>query len=305
MGISDVDLNFGVIPISHSYGFSNLLTPLIARGMPMVLSRERMPRAVLADLARTDTTVFPGMPVFYQAFCEMENAPALPKLRLCISAGAPLGLAVARQFQAKFNRPIHSFYGASECGGICYDREVFPLIKGFVGQPMTGVDLEIIDPTASASRIRVRSAAVGDGYFPKSDEEKLSCGFFVPDDLLTKTEDGLRIVGRISDVINVAGKKVNPVEVEAHLLRFRGVRQAIVFGRPSELRNEEVAACVVASPGVIEADLLDFCRRGLSGWQVPKRIFMVDAIPANERGKISRRDLGRRFATGQERSVLR
>src|SRR5436305_7883580 len=81
MGISDVDLNFGVIPISHSYGFSNLLTPLVARGVPMVLSRERMPRAVLIDLARTNTTVFPGMPVFYQAFCEMENVPALPKLR--------------------------------------------------------------------------------------------------------------------------------------------------------------------------------------------------------------------------------
>src|SRR5437588_8279303 len=81
-GISDVDLNFGVIPISHSYGFSNLLTPLIARGVPIVLSRERMPRAVLIDLARTNTTVFPGMPVFYQAFCEMENIPALPKLQL-------------------------------------------------------------------------------------------------------------------------------------------------------------------------------------------------------------------------------
>ncbi len=305
MGISDVDLNFGVIPISHSYGFSNLLTPLIARGVPMVLSRERMPRAVLMDLARTNTTVFPGMPVFYQAFCEMENVPALPKLRLCISAGAPLALAVARQFQDEFNRPIHSFYGASECGGICYDRDASPAIKGFVGKPMTGVDLEIIDPTASASQIRVRSAAVGDGYFPESDEEKLSRGFFVPDDLLTETENGFQIVGRISDVINVAGKKVNPVEVEAHLLRFRGVQQAVVFGRASALRNEEVVACVVASPGVDEADLLDFCRRALSGWQVPKRVFIVDAIPANERGKISRRELARRFAAGQERSVLR
>ena len=305
MGISNVDLNFGVIPISHSYGFSNLLTPLIARGVPIVLSRERMPRAVLMDLARTNTTVFPGMPVFYQAFCEMENVPALSKLRLCISAGAPLALAVARQFQDEFNRPIHSFYGASECGGICYDRDASPAIKGFVGKPMTGVDLEIIDPTASASQIRVRSAAVGDGYFPESDEEKLSRGFFVPDDLLTETENGFQIVGRISDVINVAGKKVNPVEVEAHLLRFRGVQQAVVFGRASALRNEEVVACVVASPGVDEADLLDFCRRALSGWQVPKRVFIVDAIPANERGKISRRELARRFAAGQERSVLR
>src|SRR5207249_3330054 len=79
MGISDVDLNFGVIPISHSYGFSNLLTPLIARGVPLVVSQDRTPRAVLADIAKTDATVFPGMPLFYQAFCEMENIPPLPK----------------------------------------------------------------------------------------------------------------------------------------------------------------------------------------------------------------------------------
>src|SRR5205814_10364526 len=169
------------------------------------------------------------------------------------------------------NRPIDPVYGAAECGGMCYDQNAFPAVTGLGVQPMRGGGVEIIDATASASQIRVRSAAVGDGYFPEADKEKLSGGFFIPDDLLTKTENGLQIVGRISDVINVAGKKVNPVEVEAHLLRFRGVRHAVVFGRPSALRNEEVAACVVASPGVIEADLLDFCRRGLSGWQVPKR----------------------------------
>jgi long-chain acyl-CoA synthetase len=296
MGISDADLNFGVIPISHSYGFSNLLTPLIARGVPMVLSRDRMPRAVLANLARTNATVFPGMPVFYQAFCEMENIPELPKLRLCISAGAPLAVSVARQFRQKFRMAIHSFYGASECGGICYDADGTSEVEGFVGQPMKGVAIAMIDPAASASQIRVGSAAVGDGYFPEPAEAKLGGGVFVPDDLLTKTAKGWRIVGRTSDVINVAGKKVNPAEVEAHLLRFSGVRQAVVFGRASALRNEEVAACVVASPGVSEGELLEFCRRELSGWQVPKRVFIVDAIPVNERGKISRPELARRFA---------
>jgi long-chain acyl-CoA synthetase len=296
MGISDADLNFGVIPISHSYGFSNLLTPLIARGVPMVLSRDRMPRAVLADLARTNATVFPGMPVFYQAFCEMENIPELPKLRLCISAGAPLAVSVARQFRQKFRMAIHSFYGASECGGICYDADGTSEVEGFVGQPMKGVAIAMIDPAASASQIRVGSAAVGDGYFPEPAEAKLGGGVFVPDDLLTKTAKGWRIVGRTSDVINVAGKKVNPAEVEAHLLRFSGVRQAVVFGRASALRNEEVAACVVASPGVSEGELLEFCRRELSGWQVPKRVFIMDAIPVNERGKISRPELARRFA---------
>jgi acyl-coenzyme A synthetase/AMP-(fatty) acid ligase len=69
-----------------------------------------------------------------------------------------------------------------------------------------------------------------------------------------------------------------------------------VFGRESALRNEEVAACVVAPANVREADLLEFCRRCLSGWQVPKHIFFVEAIPVNERGKTSRRQLTRDFA---------
>ena len=307
MEISDVDLNFGVIPISHSYGFSNLLLPLIARGVPMVVSCDRTPRAILADLARTNATVFPGMPLFYQAFCEINDTPALPNLRLCISAGAPLSAAVAKKFFEKFNKPIHSFYGASECGGICYDREGRSDIEGFVGQPIRGVEVELVDATATSSRIRVRSAAVGDGYFPKPDEGKLGTGTFIPDDLLAREASGFKIVGRISDLINVAGKKVNPAEVETQLLHFAGVRQAVVFGRSAGagLRNEEVVACVVAAPAVSENDLLRFCRTGLSAWQVPKQIFIMDAIPTNERGKISRQDLARRFSTTGESSSLR
>jgi len=307
MEISDVDLNFGVIPISHSYGFSNLLLPLIARGVPMVVSCDRTPRAILADLARTNATVFPGMPLFYQAFCEINDTPALPNLRLCISAGAPLSAAVAKKFFEKFKKPIHSFYGASECGGICYDREGKSDIEGFVGQPIRGVEVELVDATATSSRIRVRSAAVGDGYFPKPDEGKLGTGTFIPDDLLAREASGFKIVGRISDLINVAGKKVNPAEVETQLLHFAGVRQAVVFGRSAGagLRNEEVVACVVAAPAVSENDLLRFCRTALSAWQVPKQIFIMDAIPTNERGKISRQDLARRFSTTGKSSPLR
>jgi long-chain acyl-CoA synthetase len=316
MGISDGDLNFGVIPISHSYGFSNLLTPLIVRGVPMVLSRDRTPRAVLADLARTDATVFPGTPVLYHAFCDMDGVPVLSKLRLCISAGAPLTRAVAKKFLEKFNQPIHCFYGASECGGICYDRDGTRFEDGLVGGPMRGVKIELVEPKSSSSQIRVRSAAVSDGYLREPDEQRLGNGVFVPDDLIAVVDrsrasvsktDVLKIVGRVSDVINVAGKKVNPAEIEAHLLRFEGVRQAVVFGRPAGagLRNEEVVAVCVLAPQVREDDLLRFCRAALSPWQVPKRILMVDTIPTNERGKIRRRDVALRFSDRSASSPLR
>src|SRR5215475_5393856 len=163
---------------------------------------------------------------------------------------------------------------------------------------MLRVDVELIDTKESASQIRVRSAAVSDGYFPEPNDQKLGNGAFIPDDLLARHASALTVVGRVSDVINVAGKKVNPAEIEAQLLRFDGVRQAVVFGRSTGagLRNEEVAACVQASPQTTENDLLRFCRHSLSPWQVPKRIFIVGKIPTNERGKMSRRDLARRFS---------
>ena len=89
MGIGADDLNFGVIPWSHSYGFSNLITPLLCRGVPVVASDERLPRALLDGLARSGATVFPGLPVLFQKLAELECVP-LARLRLCISAGAPL-----------------------------------------------------------------------------------------------------------------------------------------------------------------------------------------------------------------------
>lgn len=293
MVISDRDLNFGVIPISHSYGFSNLLTPLIARGVSLALSNDRIPRAIIDGLAASRATVFPGMPVFYQSFCEMNEPPPLPDLRLCISAGAPLPVETAQAFCEKFRREIHSFYGASECGGICYVREAQP-VPGFVGEAISGVTLELVDPKISNSLIRVRSRAVADGYFPVPDDDKLAHGIFVPDDLLEKTARGYRIVGRSSDLINVAGKKVHPAELEAEILRCEGVREVVVFGRESERRNQEIAACVVAKD-LTEGELLAYCRSRLSSWQVPRRIYLVEAIPVNERGKTSRRELALRY----------
>ncbi len=79
------------------------------------------------------------------------------------------------------------------------------------------------------------------------------------------------------------------------LLAFPGVRQAVVFGRESLRRNEEVAACIAAERPIAERELIAHCGARLSSWQVPKRLFFVDKIPANERGKISRREVALRF----------
>lgn len=300
MGFGENDVNFGVIPFSHSYGFSNLLTPLLCRGVPLVASEERMPRAILHDLARSGATVFPGMPVFYEKLADLaglQNAPALPRLRLCISAGAPLSMRVAGQWSEKFGgRKIHTFYGSSECGGIGYDAsDALDYEDGFAGAPMRNVRITPLHSGEETSRIRVESAAVGDGYFPNDDPETLGGGRFIPGDLVRWSARGMHLAGRAGDVINIAGRKLNPGEVEARLAEFAGVKQVVVFGVPSALRNEEAIACVAGVPEADAAALQSFARAVLSGWQVPKDFWIVPEIPVNERGKISRRELAARY----------
>jgi acyl-coenzyme A synthetase/AMP-(fatty) acid ligase len=80
-------------------------------------------------------------------------------------------------------------------------------------------------------------------------------------------------------------EKLNPAKLKL-TLRFHGVRQVVVFGRASALRNEEAAACVVASPGISVRRTWNSAVL-IERWQVPKPDFIVDAIPVNERGKLA------------------
>ena len=300
MGIGADDVNFGVIPWSHSYGFSNLVTPLLCRGVPVVASEERLPRALLDGLVRSRATVFPGLPVLFQKLAELDSAP-LSRLRLCISAGTPLSTATAMAFRARFGVKIHGFYGSSECGGIAYDTSYADVPEGCVGGPMHGVRLVHDEETG---RVEVHGPAVGEGYFPEADESVLGGGRFVPGDLVQRTPHGLVLAGRVSDFINVAGRKLNPAEIETRLREVAGLREVVVFGVASVLRGEEPVACVVGD--VNAAVLRQFCAANLAAWQAPRDFWIVDALPVNERGKLSRRALAEayraRIANTQPRS---
>jgi long-chain acyl-CoA synthetase len=290
MGIGPADVNFGVIPFSHSYGFSNLVTPLLYQGTGLVCSTDRMPRAVYNHLQSGGATIFPGTPALFQALSSLPESGKPLSIRLCISAGAPLAPEISRQFHAKFGLKIHSFYGSSECGGIAYDGSGDPeRPPGFVGRPMDGVTIAKID----GDRIAVRGPNVADGYFPNPDPDVLDGWQFVPGDIVEWSDLGMQLIGRVSDFVNIAGKKVHPAIIEEHLRRLPGVIDAIVFGIPSVTRNEELVAYVVASKAISRQLLEAHCREGLSGWQVPREFQIVDELPFNLRGKINRTELAR------------
>ncbi len=290
MGLREDDRNYGIISFAHSYGFSNLITPLLCRGIPLVAASDIIPRAIVEGLKASSATVLPGVPAIFRSLAEVPNAGKA--LRLCVSAGAPLASEVARRFCERWGLKIHSFYGASECGGICYDSSDSPdTPQGYVGPALDEVNLTL--EGEEPSQVWVRSLAVGLGYWPVVDDRSFADGAFRPSDLLERRASGYAIAGRISDLINVAGRKVNPDEVERVLRMSANVREAVVLGLPASTRGEEVVACVQGE--VTEAELRALCAKNLAAWQVPRRWFFFQEIPVNARGKVSRSELRARL----------
>jgi long-chain acyl-CoA synthetase len=286
MGIGAGDLNYGVIAFTHSYGFSNLVTPLLCRGVPLVAADDPLPRAIESGLKSTGASVLPAVPALFRGLLSADSLPG--SLRLCISAGAALDPVLGREFHGKFGRKIHTFYGASECGGICYDAsEEINVSPGFVGLPLQGVAVEIPDGTEPA-KILIRSQAVAGGATNAD-------GGFQPADLLVHDCGGFRIVGRESDLINVAGRKVNPVEIEQVITQFPGVEEAAVCGVEDPARGQEIFALVAARKTPDAALLRRHCATRLSSWKVPRRFRFVLEIPRNARGKISRTEIAGTF----------
>jgi long-chain acyl-CoA synthetase len=292
MGLLPADINFGVIPFAHSYGFSNLVTPLLYQGTRFVVSQDRLPRAIQHQIQISGATVLPATPAIFQALCSLPENNRLGQVRLCISAGAPLPAETVHQFFDRFGARLHSFYGSSECGGIMFDREGrLDAPSGFVGRPMDGVEILQL----ANDRIEIRGANVADGYFPDAQPDILQAGRFIPGDLVRWHGDSAQVYGRASDVINIAGKKIHPSIVEEHIRKLPGVVEVIAFGVPSPNRNEDLVALVMCNVPIARQTLEAHCRAGLADWQVPREFQVVAELPANARGKVSRAELAAEY----------
>ncbi|MEY2549627.1 MAG: long-chain acyl-CoA synthetase [Verrucomicrobiota bacterium] len=284
MDIRPDDINLGAIPMSHSYGFSNLVTPLLVQGTAVVISNDYLPQSVVTLCNRFSCTVAPLIPMVFDHLITAGDGE-FTTVRTFLSAGAPLPPAVSRKFRHRFGIPIHTFYGCSECGGITYDREGAAVERGTVGRAMENVTL-----TSKRGRLIVRGDNVALGYLHDANTfQPFDEGVFVTDDLVDVRDDGeIIITGRASELINTAGKKVNPREVEQVLLQIDGVREAKVYGEPAGARGDVVAAAVVASADVTREQIRAWCLAHLSPHKVPRIVKLIESIPVDERGKVKR-----------------
>ncbi|MGD0816022.1 MAG: class I adenylate-forming enzyme family protein [Verrucomicrobiota bacterium] len=289
MGLRPDWPNLGVISLAHSYGFSNLVLPLLLHGIPLILAPAPLPEIIRRAASQETGMTLAAVPALWRAWHEVAAIPA--QVRLAISAGAPLPLNLEQSVYATSGIKIHNFYGASECGGIAYDAGAAPRPDAsLVGAPLPGVSLSLNDEGC----LTVCNRAVGQTYWPH-ESASLNAGRFQSNDL-AELKDGLVFLrGRAGDQINVAGRKVSPETIERALLLHPLVRDCVVFGAPEgdSARTETIVALVASTSG--EADLRQFLLGVLPSWQVPRRWRIVESLPASPRGKISRAECRAQF----------
>jgi len=274
MGIKRNDLNLGCIPFGHSYGLGNLVLPLLTQGTAIVCGVPLLPQALGEAIAQWRPTVFPAVPALLRALAGAEIAPVqLRSLRTVVSAGAPLAPDVAQAFHAKFGQTIHNFYGSSETGGITYDRSGRAALTGAsVGRPMKGVKLRF----GAKGRFWVKSRAVGRrGVFRPADRGELN------------SKGELVLLGRAGRMVKIAGRRLDPAEVERTLREMPGVQDVIVA---SHRDRADTLVAAVATRHTGEA-LREWLQGRIAGWKIPRKFVVVAEFPLTARGKVDSRRL--------------
>ena len=291
MGLRPEWPNLGVISLAHSYGFSNLVLPLLLHGIPLILTGSSLPEAVRRAAGAEKHLTLAAVPALWRAWSDSEVIPE--HIRLAISAGAPLPLQLEQDVFEKHGLKIHNFYGSSECGGIAYDRSEKPRADGAcAGEAMENVQVSV----AADGCLEVRSGAVGECYWPES-SPNLGNGIFRTSDLAEISEGLVYLRGRAGDQINVAGRKVAPETIEKALRVHPHVRECLAFGVPSAdaNRGETIVACLSANGNLTGDALKEFLGKQLPAWQVPREWWFVDSLEANHRGKLSRAEWRKRY----------
>ncbi|HET7624363.1 MAG TPA: fatty acid--CoA ligase family protein [Verrucomicrobiae bacterium] len=289
--------NIGIISLAHSYGFSNLVLPLLLHGIPLILASAPLPELLKRAAASEKSVTLAAVPALWRTWHEANSIPA--NVRLAISAGAPLPIILEKEIFKTRGLKIHNFYGSSECGGIAYDASLTPRLDGAcAGAPMRNVQLSV----ARNGCLEIQSKAVAQTYWPEPDAN-LRDGIFRTSDLAEILDGIVFLRGRASDQINVAGRKVSPESIEKILLAHPRVRECLVFGAPSEdsNRGEMIVACVVGKTNLATEELKQFLLAKLPAWQVPREWLLIESLAVNGRGKLSRAEWRKRFVNRRER----
>ncbi|MEI6970892.1 MAG: AMP-binding protein [bacterium] len=284
------------MPFFHSFGLLYVLLTSLRSGAQLHME-PFSPRTTAATVERNRITILPAAPFMLRLMAEtpFSKRPDFSSLRLAVSAGSALPAAVAAGFLEQFGVAITQSYGSTETGPAAVGRmEPGAARPGWIGKPYAGVVFEFAGSGAAGESgkqglpISVRSPANAAGYLG---DAAASAGVFRDGAVLTGDlgyRDGageIFILGRERPMLNVAGKKVSPAEVEACLRTHPQVVDVLVQGVPTPAGDERVRAVLVCRLPVTDLELRQFCTERLADFKAPREFVFVDNLSEGPLGK--------------------
>ena len=232
-------------------------------------------------------------------------------LKLTIGGGAAVQAAVAKKWQQVTGNRLNEGYGLSETSPILTlnfgDRShTEGLYIAGVGSAIPSTDISIRDDNGNvveqgkAGELCAKGPQVMLGYWNNeqaTSEAMTIDGYFKTGDVALLDEHGFfHIVDRKKDMIIVSGFNVYPNEIEAEIAHMPGILESACIGIEDKKTGEAVKVFAVKESNeqgqaITEIDIIDFCRQGLAGYKVPKKIQFIDELPKSSVGKILRREL--------------
>ena len=293
------------LPLYHIFALTvNGLLFLDLGGTNLLITNPRDIPGFVKELSKFPFTAITGVNTLFNALLNDANFNKLDFSTLRLSAGGGMAVqnAVAERWEKLTGHYLLEGYGLTECSPLVsvnpYDITCH---TGSIGLPVPSTDVRIVDDEdkdvapGEPGELCIRGPQVMVGYWQRVDatDEVLKNGWLHTGDIVTVDSEGfIRIVDRKKDMILVSGFNVYPNEIEDVLMQHEKVREAAAIGVPSDLSGEAVKVCIVKKdPSLTKEEVLDHCRRQLTGYKVPKIIEFRDELPKTNVGKILRREL--------------
>ena len=302
------------LPLHHVHGIVNVLSCALWSGATC----EMLPRfdadAVWERIASGKLTLFMAVPTIYiKLIAAWEAASAqrrtvlsqaCTRLRLMVSGSAALPVSTLNRWKEISGHTLLERYGMTEIGMALSNPLEGERVPGSVGTPLPGVDVQLVDEHGDAvapdtpGEIEVRGPSVFKEYWgkPEATQQSFRRGWFRTGDVAVFEKGRYRILGRMNiDILKTGGHKVSALEVEEQLREHPAIAECAVVGLPDPEWGERVAVAVVLRKGALREDealdldgLRRWAKERLASHKIPSRLLIVDALPRNAMGKVTK-----------------
>jgi len=302
------DLSVCALPLFHSYALSHVVGELFIEGGAVAWLKRFEPTAFLEAMARYRATACHCVATMYYALVNhprVDDYARRIRLRYCVTGAAVTPEPILRAWNEKFT-PMSEGYGLTEAAPVVFMNPLpgkgvqkvmscgVPIVPEIEVNAVNGDGKPVA--AGQVGELIIRGPNVMKGYWNKPEEtaESLRDGWLHTGDMVSFDEDGyFYIRDRKKDMICRSAFNIYPKELEDVLYTHPAVAEAQVVGIPDLVKGEEVVACLALKPDnkAAEEEIIQFCRRNVAAYKVPKHVRFFDSLPKTVTGKLEKMTL--------------